>query len=316
MITVRLRAAELQPHLEAHAARLGQHAGRTRRDEGQRGRLATLRHGGEQGDPLGAHRQPERDVLHQRARHHRAVGAAHCGAHAELAVGHVGTVACSRGRSVPVIGGRYPTGSSVARFPDVRALSRGRSGVRPRQQRRPSHLEQSRHTSSTQDMTASSRPSLHPPARRVTPATRRDLPGSSATLGAARRWGSRWMGVLDVVVVGGGLGGAATASVLARHGLAVLVLEREQVFRDRVRGEWLAPWASSRPWGCAITPMPRDELDHAPRRLRRDDLDRGGATRTSDSPTMTGLSGATRSTPSASASAVARSRSVSAVPRP
>ena len=46
----------------------------------------------------------------------------------------------------------------------------------------------------------------------------------------------------DVVVVGGGLGGSAAASVLARAGLEVLVLERETGFRDRVRGEWLAPW--------------------------------------------------------------------------
>lgn len=46
----------------------------------------------------------------------------------------------------------------------------------------------------------------------------------------------------DVVVVGGGLGGASAASVLARAGLDVLVLERETLFRDRVRGEWLAAW--------------------------------------------------------------------------
>jgi 2-polyprenyl-6-methoxyphenol hydroxylase-like FAD-dependent oxidoreductase len=46
----------------------------------------------------------------------------------------------------------------------------------------------------------------------------------------------------DVVVVGGGLSGSAIASVLARAGSEVLVLERETAFRDRVRGEWLAPW--------------------------------------------------------------------------
>jgi 2-polyprenyl-6-methoxyphenol hydroxylase-like FAD-dependent oxidoreductase len=46
----------------------------------------------------------------------------------------------------------------------------------------------------------------------------------------------------DVVVVGAGLAGASAATVLARAGLEVLVLERETAFRDRVRGEWLAAW--------------------------------------------------------------------------
>ena len=46
----------------------------------------------------------------------------------------------------------------------------------------------------------------------------------------------------DVVIVGGGLAGSSTAAVLARAGLDVLVVERETSFRDRVRGEWLAPW--------------------------------------------------------------------------
>jgi flavin-dependent dehydrogenase len=46
----------------------------------------------------------------------------------------------------------------------------------------------------------------------------------------------------DVVTVGGGLGGSALARVLAARGVRVLVLEREQRFADRVRGEVLAPW--------------------------------------------------------------------------
>jgi len=46
----------------------------------------------------------------------------------------------------------------------------------------------------------------------------------------------------DVIIVGGGLAGAAVARVLAAADRRVLVLERETVFRDRVRGEWLAPW--------------------------------------------------------------------------
>jgi flavin-dependent dehydrogenase len=43
----------------------------------------------------------------------------------------------------------------------------------------------------------------------------------------------------DVVTVGGGLGGAALAKVLAEAGRRVLVLERTSEFKDRVRGEVL-----------------------------------------------------------------------------
>src|SRR5215468_7072539 len=46
----------------------------------------------------------------------------------------------------------------------------------------------------------------------------------------------------DVVIVGAGIGGAALATVLARAGLGVLLLERQAVYRDKVRGEYMAPW--------------------------------------------------------------------------
>jgi menaquinone-9 beta-reductase len=46
----------------------------------------------------------------------------------------------------------------------------------------------------------------------------------------------------DVIVVGGGIGGGAMSTALARAGLAVLVLEKSDVYRDHVRGEWMAPW--------------------------------------------------------------------------
>ena len=46
----------------------------------------------------------------------------------------------------------------------------------------------------------------------------------------------------DVVIVGGGLGGSTLAKTLAEQRLAILVLERESVFKDRVRGEQMHPW--------------------------------------------------------------------------
>jgi len=47
---------------------------------------------------------------------------------------------------------------------------------------------------------------------------------------------------VDVVIVGGGLGGSALGGYLARAGLRVLLLEQLTEFADRVRGEWMAPW--------------------------------------------------------------------------
>ena len=48
--------------------------------------------------------------------------------------------------------------------------------------------------------------------------------------------------VADVVIVGGGIAGAAMGYVLAAHGLDVVILERQYEFRDRVRGENMQPW--------------------------------------------------------------------------
>ena len=46
----------------------------------------------------------------------------------------------------------------------------------------------------------------------------------------------------DVVVVGAGIAGASVAAILARGGVEVLLLERQRAYRDRVRGEYMAPW--------------------------------------------------------------------------
>src|SRR5262245_46615762 len=49
-------------------------------------------------------------------------------------------------------------------------------------------------------------------------------------------------GTYDIITVGGGLGGATLAKAIAEQGARVLVLERKRQFKDRVRGEFMAPW--------------------------------------------------------------------------
>jgi 2-polyprenyl-6-methoxyphenol hydroxylase-like FAD-dependent oxidoreductase len=49
-------------------------------------------------------------------------------------------------------------------------------------------------------------------------------------------------GSVDVVVVGGGIAGSSLATVMARSGYQVVVLERQTAYRDKVRGEWLTCW--------------------------------------------------------------------------
>ena len=50
------------------------------------------------------------------------------------------------------------------------------------------------------------------------------------------------MTTYDLIIVGGGIGGSALAAVMARTGRSVLLLEQSEVYEDRVRGEWIAPW--------------------------------------------------------------------------
>ena len=46
----------------------------------------------------------------------------------------------------------------------------------------------------------------------------------------------------DLAIVGGGVAGPALALVMAQAGKRVLLLEKSEVYEDRVRGEWIAPW--------------------------------------------------------------------------
>src|SRR5436190_8688493 len=56
---------------------------------------------------------------------------------------------------------------------------------------------------------------------------------------------TRRMAEYEVIIVGGGIGGSALATVLARAGRSVLLLEASEAYQDRVRGEWIAPWGVS-----------------------------------------------------------------------
>ena len=61
--------------------------------------------------------------------------------------------------------------------------------------------------------------------------------------GASRRHRYRdVMDAYDVIVVGGGFCGSGLATVVERAGRHCLVLERDEVFEDRTKGEWIAPW--------------------------------------------------------------------------
>jgi 2-polyprenyl-6-methoxyphenol hydroxylase-like FAD-dependent oxidoreductase len=46
----------------------------------------------------------------------------------------------------------------------------------------------------------------------------------------------------EIAIIGGGIGGGALATTLARAGLSVAVVERDLEPVDRVRGEFMAPW--------------------------------------------------------------------------
>src|SRR4029079_2315357 len=60
--------------------------------------------------------------------------------------------------------------------------------------------------------------------------------------GAVRRGGWPMADGSDVVVVGGGIGGASLAFALAGAGVGTTVLEASTEYADRVRGESMQPW--------------------------------------------------------------------------
>jgi 2-polyprenyl-6-methoxyphenol hydroxylase-like FAD-dependent oxidoreductase len=66
----------------------------------------------------------------------------------------------------------------------------------------------------------------------------------------------------DLVIVGGGIGGSALAKVMAEHGARVLVIEKEREFKDRVRGDAMAPWGVPEARALGIEQLLRETCGH------------------------------------------------------
>ena len=71
----------------------------------------------------------------------------------------------------------------------------------------------------------------------------------------------------EIVIVGGGTAGAALATVMARAGRSVCILERTLEHVDRVRGESLTPWGVEEARRLGLVDLLRDAGGHVVPRL-------------------------------------------------
>lgn len=71
----------------------------------------------------------------------------------------------------------------------------------------------------------------------------------------------------DLIVIGGGLSGAVLAKSIAEAGLDVLLLEREKVFKDRVRGEAMLGWGVAEAGRLGIDTLLKETCAHEVRFL-------------------------------------------------
>jgi 2-polyprenyl-6-methoxyphenol hydroxylase-like FAD-dependent oxidoreductase len=62
----------------------------------------------------------------------------------------------------------------------------------------------------------------------------------------------------DLAIIGGGIAGSTLGLVMARQGARVLILEKDRLFRDRVRGETVAPWGSEEARTLGVYDLLRD----------------------------------------------------------
>lgn len=68
----------------------------------------------------------------------------------------------------------------------------------------------------------------------------------------------------DIITVGGGLGGSTLARAMAEKGARVLVVEREERFKDRVRGEYISPWGVAEAKDLGIYELLVERCGHHP----------------------------------------------------
>jgi 2-polyprenyl-6-methoxyphenol hydroxylase-like FAD-dependent oxidoreductase len=73
----------------------------------------------------------------------------------------------------------------------------------------------------------------------------------------------------EIVIVGGGLAGAAFARAMASRGRRVALLERTTTFRDRIRGEWIAPWGVAEAKRLGLFALLMERCGHALPRFTR-----------------------------------------------
>ena len=78
----------------------------------------------------------------------------------------------------------------------------------------------------------------------------------------------------DLVIVGGGLGGSALARAMAQSGRRVLLLEKETIFQDRVRGENLITWGGAEAKSLGCFDLIRDTCGFEKQRVLTGDTER------------------------------------------
>jgi 2-polyprenyl-6-methoxyphenol hydroxylase-like FAD-dependent oxidoreductase len=67
---------------------------------------------------------------------------------------------------------------------------------------------------------------------------------------------------VDVLIVGAGVAGLSAAHALSELGLGAVLVERERVFRDRIRGEALHPWGAAEASQLSLTDVLRQADGH------------------------------------------------------